>query len=112
MAPNPNIQPDHIGPRPPCGTEAYWMSSDRTVTAMLDVDDGCIVILEWSSFAPGQGNTNKALAELKNEGKHIHANGIGYEPSDKSWQYWIHMMDKGLVDTAESDEGEYLRGNA
>jgi hypothetical protein len=86
-----------------------WISSDRSVSAEISAEVGRYVsIYEWNSHTPGQGNTNKAIAELKSQFRtdHIVAEGVGMNKEDPSWQYWLHQKKKGLINTLYDDEGE------
>jgi hypothetical protein len=100
-----NINPeyDHDG---------EWTSEDGKVLAMITgKENNWVCIDEFSSYEKGKGYAEKALKELKLKFKSITANGIGSEPSHSSWQFWIHMKKKGLVDNLLNDEGDTVTMN-
>jgi hypothetical protein len=75
-----------------------WTSSDRTVGGDLDIDDDFkyVAIWDWWSAQEGQGNTVRALKELR-------ATYPGYRISvqaamDEAIPYWQAVAQKGLVD--------------
>jgi hypothetical protein len=87
--------------------EGPWHSDKSLVYAQIVVWPSAVCIHEWSSTAQGQGNTIRAVAELRVRWpeKAIVAYGIGSEPSDKSWQYWVHLASKRVVDELLDDDG-------
>ena len=71
-----------------------------------------LVISEWSSYRPGEGNTTRALEWLRERYPKIIANGVGSAEivdGRKVWDtatvYWQHMREKGLVDVLMDDDG-------
>lgn len=76
-------------------------------------------IYEWSSHNPGEGNTIKALADIKNKYKGpISVHDIG-EPGTDSFNYWKKMQARGLVDklldaddNVIENESKYASGGA
>lgn len=89
------------------GGSIFKLVSRQVVGVVVINEDGdALSILEWSSLPPrGRGATTRVLEALRQDFAHIHVVGIGYTPTDPSWTYWLHMRDKGLVDTLEDDEG-------
>ena len=98
-----------------------WFYADGSVLGGVDGDlnltdpestsGRALLISEWSSFYPGQGNTKRALEWLRGHFKTIVANGVGVSDangSDDSVLYWAHMKDLGLIDEMLDDEGNSL----
>lgn len=86
--------------------------ADDTVHADLDLyysGRDVVVIYSWSSSVRGKGNTNKALAELREKGEWISVCNIGVTPEDESWQYWLHQFEAGRVDELTDSEGEIVK---
>lgn len=81
-----------------------WVSRDEHVRAEIEVTSAGVAIYEWTSRA--RGSTVPALRELRQRYKRVHVVGVGHEPSDASWTYWVHMHQKGLIDSLEDDEGK------
>ncbi len=83
--------------------------ADGRVLGAVDTHENALVIHEWSSFEPGQGNTKAALKWLRSRGyRRIVANGVGLVEAgvgDIATKYWLHMHQLGLVDTLLDDEG-------
>ena len=86
----------------PGDTCARYTSSDGYVHGILSIGESGANILEWSSNR--KGCTLAALIELKRTYKNLKAVGIGSEPTDPSWTYWLHMHNKKLVDELEDDD--------
>lgn len=86
-----------------------FASSDASVTGEIDFDTDhkTAAIYEWSSHRPGQGNTLRALNEIRVEALKVFAIGVGY-PGDESYSYWQHLLDARLIDGAEDDDGVHL----
>jgi hypothetical protein len=83
-----------------------WTSSDGTVSGNLDIDTDFkyIGIFEWQSNAKGQGNTIKALQELKQQYPGFNIQIVNaVNPA-----YWLHMARKGLVDQITDENGVKL----
>lgn len=83
---------------------------DGFVLAAIDRASSSLVIHEWSSRQPGNGNTRRALGWLRDQGyTQITANGVGLIEDgigDIATAYWQHMLQLGLVDTLLDDEGQ------
>lgn len=72
------------------------------VHGVVAVGDAGVAIHEWSSAQ--RGHTARALQELRDCYGTVTAIGIGADPADASWRYWLHMARKGLVDRLEDDD--------
>lgn len=62
-------------------------------------------IYEFFSRRPGAGNAAAALKELRKDYGEIAVTDIGY-PGDKSYAFWRHMLENGLVGTVYDDQGQ------
>lgn len=97
---------------------------DGRMTGAVDISGNglnrSIVISEWTSNFPGQGNSKQALQWLRDQGfSSITANGVGMldefdgeQVWDISTQYWAHMSLAGLVDHVLDDDGVELMVSA
>lgn len=101
-------------PRLPAPTA--FRSADGLVTGLItfypagpasSASPGIVVIEEWSSEHSGQGNTRKALIELRERYGVVCASGVGYSGSP-SYRYWQKMLDEGLIQEATDDDGTLL----
>lgn len=85
-----------------------WRSSDGSVRGDLDIDDHfkLIGIWNWGSVSPGQGNTVKALRELRKSypGYTIDVCGA----MDEAISYWLHIAQSGLVDRVFNTEDRQI----
>lgn len=76
---------------------------DKYVSGEIRIVGNDVEILDWNSRNNGHGNTQKSLELLKNTyGGEIRAVDAGYE-GEPSFNYWQHMMNKGLIDGIYDD---------
>jgi hypothetical protein len=96
--------------RPGC-QDLVVLLADGTVEAEIEIydrangNDNYCVIYMWSSTNTGKGNTNKALAELREVTGYISVSAIGQDETCASWQYWVHQWGAKRVDLLTDDEG-------
>jgi hypothetical protein len=77
---------------------------DKYVSGQIRIVGNNVEILDWNSNYKTKGGTQKSLALLKKAyGGEIRAVDAGYE-GETSFQYWMHMMSKGLVDGIYDDD--------
>ncbi len=70
-----------------------------------------LLISEWTSHQPSQGNAKRALEWLRGHFRTIVAQGVGVvdeDGPDISVLYWAHMKDLGLIDHMLDDNGNIL----
>jgi|GEM_PF-4747935 len=85
-----------------------WVSDDGLVYATIDITYPYVTIDEWTSSEPGQGNTTIALEEMNEEFPGgIAVNDPGEEGSN-TYNYWMHLFEKGLVSTIYDAEGDRI----
>ena len=66
-----------------------------------------VEILDWNSKYIKRGGTEQVLQDLRTKyGGKIYAIDVGYE-HEESFQYWVHMLDKGLIDGFYDDHVTY-----
>lgn len=86
--------------------DGKWKSKDGTVCVdIVGIAGEYVSIHSFSSLEDGKGNARRALKELKDKFNFVAAIGIGMEPTDPSWKFWVYMKEEGLVDKLEDDEG-------
>jgi len=87
---------------------AEWTSDDGTVFGTITMNYPHVTIDEWNSSEPGQGNTTRALEEMNEEFPGgIAVNDPGEEGSN-TYNYWMHLFEKGLVSTIYDAEGDRI----
>jgi hypothetical protein len=83
--------------------------ADGTVSVLYSIFDEVrlIYIEEWSSLNPGQGNTDRALQELRN--RYSGYRLIAYDATSMGAEdYWRAMKVKGLIDNLTDDDGQVI----
>ena len=79
-------------------THKGWTSSDNTVNGDLDIDDhfNLIGIWNWHSMKQGEGNSVKALQELRTTYPNYKIHVLS--AMDEAIPYWQIMAKRGLID--------------
>ena len=71
---------------------------DGLVTGLVGISGHVLAIYEWRSLTARKGNTNSALRSLRKSYQTLEVKDIGADSNDSSWQYWLHIRAKGLVE--------------
>lgn len=85
-----------------------WQSTDGTVSGDLEINDEEkeIAIRDWRSSIERQGNTIRALQQLRSDYPNYKITVLAAIP--ESQPYWQKMKEQGLVDNVFTDCGKTL----
>lgn len=102
-------------------TKEYTLDIEPSTDSVVNFKDsnGCygeaefgenFVSIYWfSSSETGKGNAEKTLRELKQMYNMISVIGAGRYEDDLSMTFWKRMLEKGIVDYVEDDEGQEVK---
>lgn len=81
------------------------------VRGSLEIPEpGWATIYTFFSQSPKRGQAAKTLELLKREFGSLSVTDIG-DPGEESHQFWIHMIQKGLIEVAYDPDGNEITKN-